>query len=252
MTSTYRNVYMALLAASLCLTACQQEEAEPPAPGPGGGGSTPSNTSTTPTFTGSEGTLWAINTIATQVVSGFPFEMQTGMGVAFFPSAADAAVFVDAGAVRLNDVDLTRQSNNSYVSIPTQTDPTGIDLASGSTHWTVAGGNGVPALDQTPSFNFPDVGEITSSTTVDRSSGYTLTADNISACDSMIFMVGGVIKYQPSGTSSCTFTAAELAGLAAGPSLIQVTAYSYEHQVISGKDFYFGKQTTRTEGATIQ
>ncbi|MBP8823157.1 MAG: hypothetical protein KBH07_05905 [Flavobacteriales bacterium] len=252
MHSTTRTVFLAMIASALCLAACTKEEPEQPAPDPGGSGTTPTNTSTTPTFNGSSGTLWAINTYSSQVVGGFPFEMESGMGVALFPSAADAAVLVDAGTVKLNDLDLTRQSNNTYISLPSQTNPMGIDLSSGTTHWTVSGANGVPAVDQTPSFTFPDVGEITSSTTVDRGSGYTLSANNVSACDSVVFMVGGVVKYKPSGTSSCTFTSAELAGLAAGPSLIQVSAYSYAHQVIGGKDFYFGKQTARTLGATVQ
>ncbi len=246
-----RNIHIALLATALCLGACKKEESEPPTAN-NGGGSTPASTNPTPTFSGAAGTLWAVNTVSTQVVAGFPFELQTGMGVAIFPSAANAEVFVNAGTVKLNDVELTRQSNNSYVSIPSQSNPTGIDLGNGTTHWTVTGGNDVPALDQTPSFSFPDVGEITSSTTVDRSSGYTLAASTVSACDSVVFMVGGVVKYKPSGTTSCTFTAAELAGVATGPSLVQVSAYSYVHQAIGGKEFYFGKQTTRTVGATVQ
>ena len=108
-----RNIHIALLATALCLGACKKEESEPPTAN-NGGGSTPASTNPTPTFSGAAGTLWAVNTVSTQVVAGFPFELQTGMGVAIFPSAANAEVFVNAGTVKLNDVELTRQSNNSF------------------------------------------------------------------------------------------------------------------------------------------
>ncbi len=247
------HVFLALLATALCLGACKKEEAEAPPTNTGNGNGTPASTTPgTPTFNGAAGVLWAINTITSQTVGGFPIEMETGMGIAMFPSDANASVFVDAGTVNLNSVALSRQSNNSYISIPSATNPTGFDFSSGTTHWTVAGANGVPAVDQSPSINFPSVGNITSSTTVTRSSGYTLTVASISACDSIAFMVGSAVKYKPSGTTSCTFSASELSGVSAGASIIQVSPYSYSHQIISGKNFYFGKQTARSVSATMQ
>ncbi|MBS1568802.1 MAG: hypothetical protein JST45_05105 [Bacteroidetes bacterium] len=252
MHSTFRQISFAMLATALCLGACKKDEAEAPSSDNNGGGSTSSTPSSTPTFAGADGVLWAINTFSTQTVAGVPFEVEAGLGSAAFPSEANASVLVDAGAVTLNDIALTRNSNNTYMTIPSTSNPSGVDLSSGTTHWVVAGANGIPAVDQSPSFSFPDVGSITSSTTVTRSSGYTLSVSSISPCDSVVFMVGGVVKYLPSGSTSCTFTASELGGVVAGSSMIQVSPYSYSHEVIGGKDFYFGKQTTRTVSATIQ
>jgi hypothetical protein len=251
MNHTIRHFSLTMIAAALLLGACKKDDDEPEAPETPSN-NTPSQTSPTPSFPGAAGVLWAVNTITSQTVSGVPFEIVSGVGVAIFPTADNASAYIDAGTVKLNDVELTRQSNNSYLTIPSMTNPTGIDLSSGSTHWTVTGANDIPAIDHAPSFDFPVVGDITSATTVTRSDGYTLTVASVSASDSVVFTVGSVVKMKPSGTTSCSFSAAELAGVTAGPSFIQVSPYSYSHEMISGKDFYFGKQTARTVSATIQ
>ena len=239
-----------VISASLLVTSCTKQDDEPATPST----NTPSNTSPTPapSFPGSAGVLWAVNTITSQTIAGFPIEIETGVGLALFPTEGSSTTYVDAGTVSLNDAALSRQTNNTYVSTPTQTAPTGIDFSSGQTHWTVSGGNGIPSIDQDPSFLFPSVGELTSSTTVTRSNGYTLVATDISACDSIAFSVGSVLKMKPSGTTSCTFTAAELSAIAAGPSIVQVSPYKYNMVTLAGKQFYFGKQTSRSWGVTIQ
>lgn len=240
-----------VISASLLFTACSKSDDGPAAPT-----TTPPTTTTpgtsAPNFPGSAGVLWAVNTITSQTVAGFPIQFETGVGVAVFPADGNAGTYVDAGTVSLNGTALPRQANNSYISVPSQTDPAGIDFGSGQTHWIVSGGNGIPSIDQSPTFLFPTVGELSSPTTVTRSNGYTLTALGISACDSIVFSVGNVQKMKPSGTGSCTFTAAELSGLAAGTGILQVSPYKYGMQTIGGKQFYFGKQTTRTWSATIE
>ena len=252
MNRTALHLSISMIAATLLLGACKKDEDTPDAPSTPSSNTTPSQTGGTPAFAGAAGVLWGINTITSQVLSGIPFEIESGVGIAVFPTADNASTYIDAGTVKLNDVELTRQSNNSYVSTPTQANPMGIDLSGGGTHWTVSGANGIPAIDQTPSFGFPTVGDITSSTTVTRSSGYTLTVATISTSDSVVFTVGSVVKTKPSGTTSCSFSSAELGGVSTGTSFIQVSPYSYTHQMLSGKDIYFGKQTARTVSATIQ
>ena len=251
MNRTIRHFSLTMLAATLVLGACKKDDAEPDAPTTPGP-NTPSQTSSTPGFPNATGVLWAINTITSQTIGGMPFELETGLAVAIFPTADNASTYIDAGTVKVNDEELTRRSDNTYLSEPTQDSPTGIDLSSGSTHWTVAGANGIPTVDLSPSFDFPTVGDITSSSTVTRSSGYTLTVATISTSDSVVFTVGTVVKTKASGTTSCSFSAAELAAVTAGQSFVQVSPYAYSHEVISGKDLYFGKQTARTVSATIQ
>lgn len=250
--TTLRNLSLLLTAATLTLGACKKDDDEPETPSTP---STPNNNgqaSTTPSFPGAAGSLWGVNTYSIQSTPIGDFEIEAGVGIAIFPSADNASVYVSGGTVTLNDVALTEQSSHAYLSMPTTANPTGIDLSSGTTHWVVSGSANVPAFDRTPSFSFPTVQPVTSSTTVVRADGYTLSAGSVSGADSVVFAVGGILKTLPGGNSSCSFSAAELASLSAGPSIVQVAAYTFEHEVIDGKDIYFGKETVRTRSVTIQ
>lgn len=251
---TAKRISLALIATTLFLGACKKEEAETPATNNPGGGNTNNNSpsNSAPHFSGANGVLWAINTISSQTIAGTTIDIDAGFGSAMFPTAANASTFVSAGTVSLNSTNLSIQPNNAYINAPDAANPTGIDFSSGTTHWVVSGANGIPAIDYTPSFAFPTVGAITSSSTVTKSSGYTLSVASVTPCDSVIFMVGSVVRNKPSGTTSCTFTASELGGLSTGASLVQVSAYKYGQQTYSGGSYYFGKQTARSKSATIQ
>lgn len=242
---------MAMLSAALLLGACKKDEAVTPSTPGGGGGGNNTPASTTPTFTDAAGVLIAVNTFTSYDVGGFPVELEFGTGVAVFPTTNDASVYLDAGTVSLEGTALTKNANNSYVAINDQTNPTGIDL-SGSTHWVVSGNGEVPAIDRSPSFNFPYVGDITSTTTITRSSDYNLNVNSVNYADSVVFVVGNLVKTKAPGTLSCNFTAAELGTQTAGATVIQVSPYAFQNEMIGGKKIYFGKQTSRTLSATFQ
>lgn len=247
-----RTISMAMLATAICLGGCTKEEAETPAtPSGGGGGGSSTPASTTPSFTDAAGVLIAINTFTSYDAGGFPVELQMGTGVGMFPSASNGSVYLDGGTVSLEGTALTKNANNAYVAIPDQTNPTGIDL-SGSTHWVVSGNGDVPAIDRSPSFSFPSVGTITSSTTITRSDGYTLNVSGVNNADSVVFMVGNIVKTKAPGTLSCSFSAAELGTQGAGATVIQVSPYTFQNEMIGGKKIYFGKQSSRTLSATFQ
>ena len=110
----------------------------------------------------------------------------------------------------------------------------------------------VPAIDRTPSFTFPYVGDITSATAITRSSGYTLNIASVNYADSVVFMVGNIVKTKAPGTLSCSFSAAELGTQSAGATVIQASPYAFQSEMISGKKIYFGKQTSRTVTGTFQ
>ncbi|MFT3884329.1 MAG: hypothetical protein QM724_02525 [Flavobacteriales bacterium] len=249
-----KSLYSAALIAlsgTLLFSACKKEkDTETP--------STPSNSSnqnaqarTTPNFRGANASLWAVNTFTTQTTPIGPIDIQAGIGVAMFSNDTYTG-FTSAGSVKLNDKSLTEQTDHSYLTIPSMAEPTGVDLSSGQTRWVVTGAGANPAFDRTPSITFPTVQGINSSTTVVRANGYTLTTPSVSGADSVIFAVGGLLKTKGPGTTSCTFTASELGALSAGSSIVQVAAYTYTHEVISGKDIYFGKEAVQTRSVTIQ
>ncbi|MBS1582164.1 MAG: hypothetical protein JST66_08210 [Bacteroidetes bacterium] len=250
--TTLRNLSLLLAATALTFGACKKDDNEEPASP--STPSTPSNNgqaSTTPTFPGANAALWAVNTYSTQSTPIGPISIEAGIGVAMFSNDGHTA-FTSAGAITLNDQALTEQSNHAYMSMPSMTNPTGIDFSSGSTHWVVAGAGANPGFDRTPTNSFPTVQDITSAETVVKANGYTLTCGGVAGADSVIFTVGGVMKTLVGGNASCAFSASDLSSLSGGASIVQVAAYTWSHESIGGKDIYFGKETVRTKSVTIQ
>ena len=244
-----RSLFVFALSAGMVFTACTKDDDPEPA-APEGGGNATTAPSTTPNFIGADATLWGVKTFTSTPIGS----IEVGVGVAVFTNDA-YATFVNVGSVGLNGTDLTAQSNNSYTSTSSQTNPLGIDFSNSNTNWSVAGGNGFPGFTRDVSateFAFPAIDAISSGDVVIRADGYTLTVPAVASADSMLFVVGSVAKTLVGTATSCTFTAAELAGLATGSSLVQVAAYSYISEDQGGKNIYFGKETVRTKAVTIQ
>ncbi|MGB6037712.1 MAG: hypothetical protein WBG42_15660, partial [Cryomorphaceae bacterium] len=74
----------------------------------------------------------------------------------------------------------------------------------------------------------------------------------VSNADSIIYSVNGIVKIKAGNVGSCTFSAAELAGAAAGPGIIQAAPYAYEDQEFSGKTVYFVKEEVVSKSVTIE
>lgn len=247
-----RSLFILPLSLGIAFSACKKDD--PPAepePVSGEGNSAPS---TTPNFSGADATLWGVKTITTTTTPIGTIDLDVGIGVAVFTND-NFLTFVNVGAVELNGTALVAQTNNSYTSTPSPSNPMGIEFSTSNTNWIVAGGNGFTGFTRNVSateFAFPAVDAISSSEIVDRANGYTLTIPAIASADSVLFLVGSVAKTLVGTATSCTFSSSELSGLSAGAGLVQVAAYSYIHEDQSGKDIYFGKETVRTKTVTIQ
>lgn len=246
-----KHLSLALLAITFALGACQKDDEEPATPSGGGGGTpvTPEEPSTTPTFPDAHGTLWAVKSFSSTATPIGPIDFEMGLGIAAF-SNNGFTTNVNVGDVALNGTALTPGSTGAYTSVS----PTSIvDIDVSSVEWVVAGGNGFAGFTRTVNdFPLPGVGTVTSAENVVRSDGYTLSCSFTGDADSVLFMVGGVAKTLEGGSSSCTFSAAELSGLAAGANMVQIAAYSYSSEVIGGKNIYFGKETVRSKSVTIE
>jgi hypothetical protein len=218
--------------------------------------STPSsNAPTVSTPADADGALAAVVVKTTQTVAGYTIPINIGTAVAWFGSASS---YKDAGNVSV-DANALSKSNNAYVFQPSQSTPTGLSFTS-STAWTVSGnsGNGITAFNYTDNSSFPSVDDISNSGTISSSSAFTLTATSTPYGDSVIFVVAGSQKHvtfiAPSGTSSHTFTAAEMATVGASGNntgLLQIAPYRVNHQTISGKSYYFVKETCVSKFVTI-
>ena len=212
----------------------------------------PASNPPTPTFTEGDGSLVAVKSVTFQEVPVVgQVQVDLGLGVAAFFNNGNTSSFVEAGSVSLEGEGLDRQENNSYVFLPSQTNPTGIDF-SGNPSWTVGGAGSVAGFSYETNIGFPTVGAITSSETVTKGQPYTLTVANVSGADSVIFMCGGVLHTLVGGTTSYTFTAAETDGLSAGPSYVQVAPYRIEQASVGSGDYWFVNERVVTQSVTIE
>ncbi len=241
--------YVALaVAVAMSVSACNllpDTDTDPPT-------NDPASNPPTPTFTDGDGTLSAVKSVTFQDIPGFgQVEVDLGLGVAVFFDNGNTNSFVEAGAVTLEGESLDLQDNNSYVSIPSQNNPTGIDF-SGNPDWSVGGAGNVGGFTHQTTIGFPTLGAITSSTTVSNGSDYILTVANVSGADSVIFMLGGVVHTEAGNATSSTFTSAEISGMGTGTSFAQAAPYKIEEATVGGGDYWFVNERVVTQSVTIE
>jgi hypothetical protein len=216
--------------------------------------STPSTAPTAPHPADGFGALAAVKTKVSQNVPGYgTIDIDLGVGVAAFGSSSAnffAGTYVDAGAITCNTKALDKQTGNAYLSSMSTSgfsgSSLGIDFGS-NINWNVAGSADVPAISKTLTNAFPTFPEITSASTITKSSGYTLTNNSISGADSILYVIASgsasVKKTLVGSATSCTFTASELSALSnSDNALIQVNAYNIQSDIFSGKKYYFVNQ----------
>jgi hypothetical protein len=206
-----------------------------------------------PVYSGTFGSLIAIKTVTTTTQGGFTFDTQIGTAVAVF-SEDGGASWMDAGNVSCEGENLTKNDNNSYVFQPGTSNPTGLAF-SVPVNWT-ASGSSWPSVTLSNNDDFSVVSEISSAVTFDASSDYTLSASSVSGADSVYYGIygpdGSVYKILSGSTNSCSFTAAEIAGLGTGSAYLQVVGLNYEGTTVSSRDYYLINETVRTKTATIE
>jgi len=252
-----KRVLLAIIMVSTIVFSCSKNDSPTPEtpvvvppPTTGGGSSGNSTGNAQPNFPNADASLWAVKSLSVQEIPGLPPITTTiGLGVAVFMDGAGGNV--DVGNVQLNSNSLTKNPNNSYTYQIDQLNPTGIDFTSGVV-WNVAGGNGFTGFNKTVTLAFPTVGEVNSSTTIDKTNSYTLAVNSVTGADSVLFLIGDVSKTIGGNATSCTFSSSELSGLSTGSTVMQVAAYTYTNEVVGGKTIYYGNETVQSKTATVQ
>ena len=250
-------IAIALLSFSISIVSCNKDDDEvtpttPVVPTP-----PPPPKNPVIEFANGNGTLSAVKTRSFKKVPLFGFiPVDLGVAVAVFYDDPTSGVFVDAGTVTCESggiaEELTKQSNNSYAYTPGLNNTTGIDFSFGDVVWNVSGAGTVPPSTYSNYNYFPEVGMVTSETTVKKNKDYTLVVDNVSNSDSVLFMIGGIFHTAPKATSAYTFTAAELGTLKAGINFVQVAAYNWISDNSTGKTYYYVNETVVTQEVTIE
>jgi hypothetical protein len=240
------------LALALGFSSCKKDEApEPVEPTQPFTVSDP-----TPTPSDAAGVMVAIET-SNYINVPFVGETNTPIGtaVAVFGNL-QGGTFVDAGLVKVDAKELNKQTNNSYVLIPS--------AAAGLSYeppvvWEIAGSsaNGVAQITYSNTNEFPTGPKYDGPTNIPRNAAFTLTsAVAISGADSIIYNVIAQNNTIASRTvagniASVTFTAAEMGALNAGSAYIQIVPYNMASEEIGGKKYYFINQAVTTKSVTL-
>ncbi|MCC6186337.1 MAG: hypothetical protein IT256_04215 [Chitinophagaceae bacterium] len=238
-----KKLFLLAIAAMGSLASCNKDDASTtptPSPSP-----TPAPTPS-PAYTSGHGAVVALITRTTTQTAVGPYDIDLGTGVAVFGNLSTAA-YTDAGTVTLNGKELAKQTNGSYVFIPTALDATGISDLDSKIDWTV----GTPAFSYsaTPSTGrgMPKVGAMDGTfTTIDLKSDFTLgITGTLSNADSIYYQIASpngkyALKRVGGTTRTVTFTAAELKDLGTGiGGSVVIAAFNHQLKTFSGKDIHF-------------
>ncbi len=205
----------------------------------------------TPNLTGEYAALIAIKTVTTVSTPFGSVDTEIGTAVAAF-STNSGTSYVNAGAVSVNSNELTAQSNNSYIYMIGQSNPTGLSFSS-PVNW-VGTGSTWASFTTSTSKDFSTINAITSGT-ISMANSYTLTSGSVTNADSILYAV-----YGPNGSksimvggsiSSHTFSASELSGLGVGSGYAQVVGLNYDKNVIATKDYWLINETVRTKQVDV-
>lgn len=202
----------------------------------------------TPQFPDADGFFAAVNTLTFQSVLGQDIAIEIGTAIGGFFANAAKDQYADGGTVSINSKNLQKQSNNIYFYNTTST-----DSWSAPVNWAATGGSGFAAFDVNPSIDFPEMGKLTSETTINTAADYTITLGApVTNADSVLIILSGpnstLQKTIAAGWSSHTLTAAEMSNIGASDaSLLQITAYTYTSEDVSGKKIYFINETVLSQ-----
>ncbi|HZH54944.1 MAG TPA: hypothetical protein VFD72_04780 [Sphingobacteriaceae bacterium] len=165
-----------------------------------------------------------------------------GMGIAVFKGNTKA------DKVSLNNTELTF-TNGVHTWLPNfknALDPTaltGINL-DGDITWNVTN----PTIQKTLS-SLPGKPEVLSGKTITKSEGYVISNRLASGAQHVLYAIHAnnktVMKTLSGNSTSCTFTAAELAELGTTKNaIVQANAYRISDEMIGGKKVYFVRQSS--------
>jgi hypothetical protein len=248
-----RYFFACMLAGITIFTSCDKEEEEETPETPTA--ATPANPIPAPSS--ADGALVAIQT-ANYINAPFVGEIYQpiGVGVAVFGNLS-GSTFVDCGSVTANGFGLTKQSNGTYVTVPSASSAQGIDF-SDDVSWVVAGNSStsVPAFNHSPSNPMPSGPKYTGATSIGRTSEFTLSSSiAITGADSIIYNVISptvtVSKTVAGSVGSVTFSATEMGTLTAGSGYVQIVPYNLSSQQFGGKTYYFINESVCTQSVTF-
>ena len=215
--------------------------------------------SPTVVINGAQGTLVALNTTTTISIAGFEQTIVSGTATATF---TDNGKNVSAGKVSCMGEDLDYQ-NGAYFSMPSATNPTGVDFNGSTVDWEAAGNGNIPAFTYSYMEEVPQINGIDNvDSDVDRASNLLVRLQtggitDISSADSLMYNVidknGKMLSVTTApNIKSHEFTSSELGTLDAGFAYVQITAYNYLVRDENGYKLAFINMGAITKNVTLK
>ncbi|MFN3952177.1 MAG: hypothetical protein ACK4KT_07235 [Thermaurantimonas sp.] len=224
---------------SLVITSCEKEKKDE-------NPNQQQNMTPTPAPPDAEGVLVNVKLLNTQSTPVGDIEIEFGGAAAYFPDASGK--FLDAGEIMIDQkYKLKKQTGameNYYFYEQSSSDLTGIEYGS-QIKWSVSGSSAVQAFDYTISGSMPTVGKITTTGSLSKS-GCSISVSSVTGADSVMFMIGGKIKYRPGNATTCQFTADDMKDVGTGPQLVQVLPFKMIKVPINNKKYYFVREVSRS------
>ena len=240
-------------ALALMVSSCKKDDDTTPS-----STSTATAGSTVPKLSDADGVFAAIitnNWVSVPFIGAINTPYGTAVGV--ISDATGSSTYIDAGTVKCDDTLLVRNSSNNYLFQASGYSATGLSFNTGNAKWEIGGNSAVAAFNYTTTIGFPELDSISSASTINVGASYTLaTSSAVTNSDSVIFMIAGpngnVMKTKGPGTTSTTFTSAELTSLGSGTGIAEIVPYSIESKVLNGKKYYFINENAVTKSVKLQ
>lgn len=255
-------IYILVPVLALSLASCNKTEDTPtPDPTP----TTPTTpTPPSPSQEGANAALIAIRMTYSTTQAGFPVDLNTEIGVAAVYqnpySASGTNTMIDAGVIKVNNNTLDKATNNSYSKTATvgQT-PSDLGFTSAAS-WTVAGGNGFPALTHNVARLDPDyTGTVPA--TITRTSDLTFTFNSTTTTNAdsvyVVLITGSTNKiwHYKANAGTVTIPASELSAFSATTTTnvgyIEICPWNYENTTDMGKTTVYIRERAIVKSVTV-
>ncbi len=231
----YKFLFACSYAVILLTTACKKDNPSTPV--------TPVNTNPVVNATS---TYFAPSDAFGLLVAG-NFGGATILSAQFFNSAAGSRAI--AGSVDWNGNTLTQGGDSAYSYFSFS------NLNTSGSLWNIIAGTVVPAFTATYP-DFPSLPVISSSGTISRAAGFTVTFSPVTGADSIYVTITGSAsksKLIAGSSTSCDFSAADFNALSATSSgQVNVGAWNRYMQSVSSKNYYFYNNSSTIQSVVIQ
>ncbi|MCB9063973.1 MAG: hypothetical protein H6551_02390 [Chitinophagales bacterium] len=188
----------------------------------------------------------------------FPVTISSDVAVAsFYNSGTGGGSMVDAGSVSVNGNSMNKQTNNSYLNDPMKLD---LGFSNGAVDWSVAGGNGIPAISYSHTGSFPAYSG-TLPTSIDKSKDLDIDlGSKVSGADSVYVVIvtssETIIKRYKGNPapSKATITASEMSNLPTvsdNTAYLEIVPFTYKMPNVGGKQFVAIKEAAVVSGVNI-